>query len=245
MNTKNESHPLPNTTGPTPVDSWKMFDRIAGRYDFLNRLLSFRRDVGWRAFLCQHLPEQDDLRVLDLATGTADVLLAVDAQSGRVRTGVGLDRSAGMIQRAKQKIERTPHLAVLRGDAMHIAARDDSFDVVTIAFGIRNIPDVDRALKEMYRVLVPGGRVLILEFSLPENKPFRALYLWYFRNVLPVLGGWVSGNSTAYRYLNQSVEQFPYGEAFQELMHHAGFAEVRFFPLSLGIATLYRGEKKI
>ena len=224
-----------------------MFDRIAGRYDFLNRVLSFRRDVGWRRFLCRHLPEHGDLRVLDLATGTADVLLAVDAQSGRVKTGIGLDRSAGMIQRAKRKIEQTPaphRLSVLRGDAMHIAARDRSFDVVTIAFGIRNIPDVDRALEEMYRVLVPGGRALVLEFSLPENRPFRACYLWYFRNVLPVLGGLISGDATAYRYLNQSVEQFPYGEEFQNLMRNAGFAEVQFFPLSLGIATLYRGEKK-
>lgn len=240
---------VPNSeqaASPARTDVWRMFDRIAHRYDLLNRLLSMRQDVAWRKRLAKLLPERDDLRVLDLATGTGDVLLTLRAASSRVRSGVGMDMSGKMLYIGKDKFEdsgQASALQMVRGDAMRIAAAKETFDVVTISFGIRNVLDVDAALREMYRVLKPGGRVLILEFSLPDNPLMRSAYLLYFRNVLPRIGGLVSGDSYAYRYLNQTVETFPYGEAFATLMRNANFANVSMTQLTFGIATIYQGDK--
>lgn len=229
-----------------PRDTWRMFDRIAARYDLLNRLLSFRRDVAWRKRLCRHLPDRGGQRVLDLATGTADVLLSLFKNNAKVRSGVGMDPSAKMLALAKDKVEAR-HLGdkvhMLRSDAACIALEDGTFDAATMAFGIRNVADVGAALREIHRVLKPAGRALILEFSLPEGRCFRALYLFYFRHVLPRAGALVSGDGDAYRYLNASVEEFPYGQAFADLMRAAGFANVEAFPLTHGIATLYQGDK--
>jgi demethylmenaquinone methyltransferase/2-methoxy-6-polyprenyl-1,4-benzoquinol methylase len=232
---------------PTESESWKMFDRIAYRYDLLNRLLSFRQDVIWRKRMCNELPAGKDLRVLDLATGTGDVLLSLYKQSGRIKTGVGLDKSSGMLSYGHQKIKQhnpQNHLSLIRGDAMGMGIQSDYFDATSIAFGIRNVPDVPSALNEMYRVLKPGGRTLILEFSLPANRIIRTGYLMYFRHVLPRVGGIVSGDSQAYRYLNETVEQFPYGEAFAAMIREAGFHQVKAIPLTFGIATLYLGDKE-
>lgn len=227
-------------------DTRRMFDRIAHRYDLLNRLLSFRRDIAWRKALCNRLPNSPKQHVLDLATGTADVLLALRDQSDKVASGVGLDMSTGMLELGKRKIEQrnlNRQLSLLLGDAASIAVSDNSFDAATMAFGIRNVADVDAALVEIHRVLKPGGRVLILEFSLPRNAAIRCLYLFYFRHILPNLGGLISGDRSAYRYLNQSVEAFPYGQAFVQLIHKAGFSSVEATPLTFGIATLYQGDK--
>lgn len=235
-----------SASAPSAVHSWKMFDRIAFRYDLLNRLLSFRQDVGWRKQMARRLPAGDALRILDLATGTCDVLLGLYRYSGRVAKGVGLDMSANMLAHGSRKIAEqglTDCMSLVRADAETIAARDDTFDATTIAFGIRNVPDVVRALAEMRRVLRPGGRALVLEFSLPSNVVMRTIYLLYFRHVLPFVGGMISGDRTAYRYLNESVEQFPYGEAFCELMRNAGYRNVQATPMTFGIATLYEGEK--
>jgi len=232
---------------PTESESWKMFDRIAYRYDLLNRLLSFRQDVLWRKRMCKELPPGDDLNVLDLATGTGDVLLGLYKQSGRIKTGIGLDKSGGMLSYGHEKLKQknsNNDLSLMRGDAMSIGTQSNTFNATTIAFGIRNVPDVPRALREMYRVLKPGGRTLILEFSLPANWVIRTGYLQYFRHVLPRIGGIVSGDAQAYRYLNETVEQFPYGEAFSSMMRDAGFQQVKAFPLTFGIATLYLGDKE-
>jgi demethylmenaquinone methyltransferase/2-methoxy-6-polyprenyl-1,4-benzoquinol methylase len=223
-----------------------MFDRIAGRYDLLNRLLSGGTDVAWRRRMAKHMPNGENLRLLDLATGTGDVLLAMHKQCPRVQSGVGMDLSGGMLAVGRRKIvERglAESLRMVRADAVTLGARKDSFDAATIAFGIRNVPNVPRGLSEMHRVLKPGGRVLILEFSIPGNALLRAPYLFYFRHILPVIGGIISGDRTAYKYLNQTVEAFPYGEAFCDLMRNAGFRDVQAFPLTFGIATLYQGEK--
>jgi len=222
-----------------------MFDRIAPSYDLLNRLLSLRRDVAWRRRLARLLPEGDGLRVLDLATGTGDVLLALLTARRPAARGVGLDPAAGMLERAASKLaaRHLEHRAMLvRGDGARLAFRDASFDAVTIAFGIRNVADVPAVLAEMRRVLRPGGRALILEFSLPRQTAVRGAYLLYFRHVLPTLGGWFSGDAAAYRYLNRSVEAFPHGDAFCALMREAGFRAVRAHPLTFGIATIYQGE---
>lgn len=231
---------------PSKHDTWKIFDRIADRYDLLNRLLSFRRDVAWRKFLIRHLPSGECLRVLDLATGTADVLLALHADSDRVKRGVGADLSANMLARGRAKIARrglANELALVRTDAAAVGFRDGSFDAVTMAFGIRNVPDPVAALREVKRLLARDGRALILEFSLPRRAFLRGPYLFYFRHVLPRVGGLVSGDSQAYRYLNESVEEFPHGQAFLDLMTEAGFENVRAYPLTFGIATLYCGDR--
>ncbi len=223
-----------------------MFDRIAPTYDLLNRLLSFRRDIAWRRRLVAALPSGDRLRVLDLATGTGDVLLALAESPNRLARGIGLDMSAQMLMQAKPKLRRAQsasRLSLNRGDACAVGFAEQSFDAVTIAFGIRNVPDVPAALREMYRVLRPGGRALILEFSLPRNLLIRAGYLTYFRHILPAIGRLVSGDAHAYRYLNASVENFPYGDAFVSLMRDAGFASVRVEALTFGVATLYIGER--
>lgn len=222
-----------------------MFDRIAGRYDFLNHFLSLNRDKVWRKKLAEHLPSGQDLDALDLATGTADQLLALYA-SGRVGSGVGLDMAAEMMKIGRFKLAQRnleSQFALVRADAACLPFGASSFDVLSISFGIRNVLDVNVALREMVRVLRPGGRALILEFSLPRNLLLRKLYLFYFRQILPRLGGMISGDSRAYRYLNETVESFPYGEAFCALMSRAGFVNVKGTPLTFGIATLYQGDK--
>lgn len=220
-----------------------MFDRIAPRYDLLNRLLSMRRDVVWRKEMARQLPEGNALRILDLATGTADVLLSMVRHSSNIVHGVGLDMSHQMLVRGKPKIASDPRLSLMRADATCIAIPDRVFDAVTISFGIRNVLDVPEGLREMHRVLKPGGRALVLEFSLPANPLVRWGYLLYFRNVLPLVGGIISGDAKAYRYLNETVETFPYGEAFCTMMRNAGLENVSAKPLTFGIATLYRGDR--
>ena len=232
--------------GPSRHEVWQMFDRIAGRYDLLNRLLSFRQDVRWRKKLTQHLPEGSNLIVLDIATGTADVLLSLVHKNQQVDRGFGLDMAREMLNSGRKKIQEKSfedRLQLLPGDSQYLPFNSHSFHAVTIAFGIRNVIDTRLGLSEMYRVLKPGGRLLVLEFSLPNQGLFRKFYLFYFRKILPILGGLISGDAHAYQYLNQTVETFPYGEEFNHIMEEAGFQNVVDIPLSLGIASIYRGDK--
>lgn len=234
-----------NTSHPSRGDSWRMFDRVVGRYDFLNRVLSLRRDVAWRKRLARMLPEGDALRVLDLATGTGDVLLAALAARPGAACVLGLDMAGNMLARCREKLacaQASDAAKLVRGDVAVIAATDKTFDAVTMAFGIRNMPDVHVSLREAWRVLKPGGRLLILEFSMPR-KPFRWVYLLYLRHILPRVAGWISGDSAAYEYLNRTIEDFPFGDAFCRLMIEAGFRHVSATPLTFGIATLYVGER--
>lgn len=233
-------------TSPSRVNVGNMFDRIAHRYDLLNRLLSFGTDVRWRKRLASHLPEGSALEVLDLATGTADLLISMEKHCPRVQRGTGVDVSFGMLSFGLPKLRAlglAERFRLVRGDAMRLPLPSDRYDAVTISFGIRNVLDVHAGLCEMCRILKPGGRALVLEFSLPGNVLFRAGYLFYFRHVLPRIGALLSGDGHAYRYLNQTVETFPYGEDFCALMRDAGFRDVKAFPLTLGIATLYQGDK--
>lgn len=235
----------PAAKPPSRHDVWRMFDRIAPRYDLLNHLLSLNRDKRWRQQMSDLLPAGNNLCVLDLATGTGDQLLALH-DSGKVSIGVGLDMASEMMVIGTKKINArglADTLGMVRGDASNIPFDEKSFDVATITFGIRNLVDVRAGLCEMFRVLKPGGRALILEFSLPDNRVLRRLYLFYFRHLLPRLGAVISGDRQAYRYLNRTVETFPYGDEFCALMRDAGFAPVTAHPLTLGIATIYCGVR--
>lgn len=229
-----------------PQDVWGMFDRIAPRYDLLNRLLSGRRDVAWRRRLAACLPAGEALRLLDLATGTGDQILHLLDAGAALGPAVGMDMSEGMLAQGREKVARrglSSRITLRMGDATDIPSPADAFDAVTITFGIRNVGDVPRALSEMHRVLRPGGRALVLEFSLPGNPVVRAGYTLYLRHLLPLFGGLLSGDAAAYRYLNRTIEAFPYGEAFCALMRDAGFTAVSALPLTFGVATLYRGDK--
>lgn len=225
-----------------------MFDRIAGRYDFLNRSLSFGRDVSWRKRMRRYLPKNRPLKLVDLATGTADQILFLLDGKAEIAEAVGYDLSEEMLEIGRGKI-RERHLEdtvqLLTGDAMACPAADQSADVVTISFGIRNVLDVPTALRDMKRILQPGGTLCILECSLPANAFVRWGYLTYFRHVLPKIGGWVSGDAYAYNYLNKTVETFPCGEAFCQLMRAAGFEAVQAEPLTFGVATLYCGRRPL
>lgn len=230
---------------PERTESWRMFDRIARRYDLLNRLLSAGRDVAWRRRLARFMPAKPAIDLLDVATGTGDVLLELAALCPSIRSGRGVDLADNMLAIAGHKIRRLgfeTRLSVARGDASALPCAAESFDCVTIAFGIRNVVDVPGALAEMKRVLRPGGRLLVLEFSLPSSAAVRTAYLWYFRHVLPRLGGLISGDSYAYRYLNETVETFPYGEEFCSLLRKVGFVHVEHHPMTAGIATIYVGD---
>ena len=224
-----------------------MFDRISRRYDFLNRLLSLRQDVRWRRRMSALLPDKNNLDILDLAAGTADVLVMLSRQNDKIRLGVGMDMATRMLAIGRRKISRLKSASILKllpGDAAHLPFHNDRFDAVTIAFGIRNFTDVDQALDEIYTVLKANGRLIVLEFSLPTNGAFKSFYLFYFRNILPFIGSVISGDPAAYRYLNRSVEAFPYGTAFCDLLKRHGFADITSHPLTFGIATIYLGHKR-
>lgn len=226
-------------------ESFLIFDDIAGTYDLLNRCLSLGIDVLWRRRMMKELPAGNQLVALDLATGTGDVALELAAQKNVARVR-GLDLSKGMIELGKVKIQNKgfSDKAVLDiGDGVTVPVDDASQDVVTLSFGIRNFPDPQTSLKNIYRVLRPNGRALIMEFGLPKNFFVRAFYLFYFRKLLPFVGNLISGHGDAYTYLNKTVEDFPYDQDFLNWMKEAGFKNTRAISLSFGIAFLYIGEK--
>jgi demethylmenaquinone methyltransferase/2-methoxy-6-polyprenyl-1,4-benzoquinol methylase len=221
-----------------------MFDRIAPHYDLLNRVLSAGTDVRWRRRAVDFLEIPPPARVLDLCTGTADLLIEALGRDPR-SSGVGVDLSHGMLVRGAVKLARSGHAArsaLVGGDGERLPVRDSRFDGALVAFGIRNVGDPVAAMREVRRALRPGGRFVVLEFSMPGGV-FGVAYRFYFRHVLPRLGGMVSGDASAYAYLPASVARFPAPGAFAGLMREAGFEDVRWQPLTGGIACLHRGEK--
>lgn len=223
----------------------QMFDDIAGRYDLLNRLLSFGIDKRWRRFAVSQLSIPKHGRVLDIATGTCDVALEIAEQTDVSVRIIGEDFTQGMLVQGQVKLQSSPHgerISLVNAPCEAIPHPDETFDGITIAFGIRNVVDRQAGLREMFRVLKPGGRVVILEFSQPRSQLFRKIYYFYFQKVLPAIGGLISKRS-AYQYLPDSVLEFPCQQEFSAMMKDAGFARLQYVDLTFGIATVYVGDK--
>jgi demethylmenaquinone methyltransferase / 2-methoxy-6-polyprenyl-1,4-benzoquinol methylase len=252
----------------------EMFGQIAGRYDLLNRLLSLGIDQSWRRKTVKLVPPVGDGPILDVCTGTADLALAYWCGSKGTAAVVAADFCQPMLAIAREKCRRAgalagtssladdaqpgtaceqavahvgtvaPGITLLQADTLQLPFSDGMFQIVSVAFGLRNVADTDAGLREMVRVCRVGGRVAILEFSTPTAWPLGAIYGWYFRHVLPRIGQALARNrQAAYNYLPQSVGRFPQGEALAERMRAAGLAEVRHWPFTFGVATLYVGKK--
>ncbi|HZH68513.1 MAG TPA: bifunctional demethylmenaquinone methyltransferase/2-methoxy-6-polyprenyl-1,4-benzoquinol methylase UbiE [Chitinophagales bacterium] len=218
----------------------QMFNNISARYDFLNILLSMGIDRIWRRKLAKEIKQHQPINILDVATGTGD--LAVALVRTKAKKIVGVDISEGMLEVGKKKIaqlnlEKTIELQV--GDSEQLAFEDESFDAVTVAFGVRNFQNLEKGLSEIYRVLKPQAPLAILEFSKPTNWFYRRIYFFYFNNVLPFVGRMISKDARAYSYLPESVHAFPDGLKFKQILKNVGFKKVKLRKLTFGICTLY------
>jgi demethylmenaquinone methyltransferase/2-methoxy-6-polyprenyl-1,4-benzoquinol methylase len=224
----------------------QMFDRIAPAYDILNHLLSFGQDFSWRRRLAETVVKDRKLRVLDLATGTGDVMISLLDRNPNITEAVGLDVSEKMLALCLQKIIRrklSDRIKLIHANMAGNGLNDESFDVVTMGFGIRNTPDAFKTLTEIHRLLKEGGTALILEFSMPANRILKGFYLFYLRFFVPLLGRLLSGDNHAYRYLDTSIENFHRPDDFRRLMQKAGFSDISAKPLTFGVACLYQGTK--
>lgn len=220
-----------------------MFDAVAPRYDLLNRVLSLGIDRYWRTRAVRLLADEQPTRVLDVATGTADLAIKAERML-HPRQVVGIDLSAEMLQYGRKKLDRiglSPRISLVQGDAKDLPFSDDAFDAALVAFGVRNFEDLEAGLRGIRRVLRPGGRLVVLEFSRPRTFPIKQLYAWYSRHVLPRIGGALSPEQSAYEYLPRSVAAFPDGPDFLDRMADSGFTDLLWEPLTFGIASLYRG----
>ncbi len=224
----------------------RMFNNIAGKYDFLNHFLSMGIDKIWRKRVIKLLSHIDQPYILDVATGTGDLALLAHKRLGCKVTGV--DISTGMLNVAEKKIKDRgvkKFVTVVEGDSENLPFDDDSFDAVMVAFGVRNFENLNKGLIEMTRVLKPGGRMVVLEFSRPLSFPFKQLYFFYFKRMLPFFGGLISKDKAAYEYLPASVLNFPDGDAFDKELEAAGLKPLLRKKQTFGIATIYAAEKEM
>lgn len=223
-----------------------MFDNIAPTYDRLNHLLSMNIDRIWRRRTVNAVAKQQPSTVLDVATGTGDLALALAKRIDGARI-FGVDLSAEMLRVAQTKVESrglSERISLSQGDAEHLEFEDERFDAVTVAFGVRNFEDIDAGLREMHRVLRNGGLLVVLELATPKNRPFNALYKRYSHGVLPRIGGLVSSDDKAYEYLPASVDEFPSPERFLDMLNCAGFSDCKARSQSFGIAEIYTARKQ-
>jgi demethylmenaquinone methyltransferase / 2-methoxy-6-polyprenyl-1,4-benzoquinol methylase len=225
----------------------RMFAEIAGNYDRMNHVLSMNVDRYWRWRTVRIVSPSGDSPILDVCTGTGDLAIAYYKRAkGKVEV-IGGDFCPPMLEIARKKSSRqqgAASMTFVEADAQSLPFENDKFQIVSVAFGLRNVADTDQALREMARVCEPGGRVAVLEFSMPTLPVVKQFYGWYFRNILPCIGQLFAKNKEeAYRYLPESVGQFPMGEALAKRMREAGLKEVKYYPLTLGLATLYVGVK--
>lgn len=221
-----------------------MFNNIAGHYDFLNHFLSLGIDILWRKKAIRLLKDIHPKHILDIATGTGD--LALEALTLNPEKITGVDVSEGMLALGREKIKKRNlenKIELLLGDSENLPFESNTFDAITVAFGVRNFENLEKGLSDMYRVLKPGGRVVVLEFSKPKKFPVKQLYNFYFKNILPLMGKLISKDSSAYTYLPESVNAFPDGNNFLDILKSTGFKDARWISLTLGVAAIYVGKK--
>ncbi len=221
-----------------------MFNNISKRYDLLNHLLSLNIDKGWRTKVVKLVAADKPALVLDIATGTAD--LAIALAKGTSASITGVDISKGMLQVGRGKVQKRgldKKIVLVLGDSENLPYAVNTFDAITVAFGVRNFQNLQNGLRDMKRVLKPGGQLVVLEFSTPMYFPFKQLYWFYFKAVLPTIGKLISKDPRAYTYLPESVAAFPFGVAFENELIDAGLKPVYMKPVTFGIATIYQARK--
>lgn len=222
----------------------EMFNNISHRYDFLNHFLSLGIDILWRKKAIRLLKPDQPKQILDIATGTGD--FAVEALALNPDRIVGVDISSGMLEVGKQKMKRkkVDHIIDMQmGDSEKLLFEDNTFDATIVAFGVRNFENLKQGLSDMHRVLKPGGKAVIIEFSRPRTFPMKQLYSFYFKSILPIIGKLISKDQSAYTYLPESVDAFPDGQNFLDILSAVGYKKTECRPLTFGIASIYIGQK--
>jgi len=223
-----------------------MFDKIAFRYDFLNRFLSAGIDVSWRKKAIKQLQSLQPQILLDVATGTGDVAILAERML-KPKKIVGIDISQGMLDIGRKKIEKLGlqnKIELVKGDSEMIGFPDNTFDAITVAFGVRNYQNLEKGLADMLRVLKPGGKLVVLEFSRPKQVLFKGVYNLYMNTIAPGFGKLIAKNKDAYQYLNDSVQRFPEGEQFLDILKNVGYSATYSKVLTLGICSIYCGSKQ-
>ena len=221
-----------------------MFNNISPRYDLLNHLLSLGIDIQWRKKAIKLLNTIKPKTILDVATGTAD--FAIQSLSLNPEKVTGIDISDGMLEIGREKIKKKKLdniITLENGDSENLQFKDNNFDAVIVAFGVRNFENLENGLASMHRVLKKGGKVVILEFSKPASFPFKQIYNFYFKSILPIIGNVISKDNSAYTYLPESVQAFPQGAIFLDILNKTGFNQTECIPLTFGICSIYTGIK--
>jgi demethylmenaquinone methyltransferase/2-methoxy-6-polyprenyl-1,4-benzoquinol methylase len=223
----------------------QMFDTISGNYDGLNRVISFGIDIKWRKKVLKLVSDKNPKTVLDIATGTGD--LAILMTNTSAKKIIGLDISAGMLEVGRNKIKAknlSDKIEMILADSENMPFEDNTFDAITVAFGVRNFENLEKGLAEILRVLKPNGIFVILETSVPDKTPYKQGYTFYSKNILPLIGKLFSKDNSAYQYLSESASVFPYGEALNNILRKIGFIEVKSMPQTFGVASIYSASKK-
>ena len=223
----------------------QMFDNISGNYDGLNKVISFGTDAKWKKKILKMVADKQPKSILDIATGTGD--LAILFATTSAQEIIGLDISQGMLDIGKKKIEAqklTSKIQMVLGDGEKIPYPDNYFDVITVAYGVRNFENLEKGLSEILRTLTPGGQFIILETSVPTKFPFKQGYAFHSKVILPLVGKLFSKDQSAYTYLSNSANEFPFGEVLNNILRKIGFIEVKPPPPPLGVATIYQASKK-
>lgn len=222
----------------------KMFDTISDNYDRLNRIMTFGTDIGWRKNVVKMVNDIQPHSILDIATGTGD--LAIMMARTTAERIVGLDLSEGMLQVGKEKVRALQlenKIEMLWGDSENLPFQDNTFDAITVSFGVRNFENLEKGLSEILRVLKPNGIFVILESSVPTKFPFKQGYNIYTKTIVPLMGKLFSKDQKAYEYLQESMKNFPYGEALNQILRSVGFKNVQHYPQTMGVATIYSSRK--
>lgn len=242
---KNTITPYKNSTEGKKNQVTQMFDTISGSYDDFNRIISLGSDIKWRKFVVSKVAEIQPKTILDVATGTGDLAIALTEIKGAKITG--LDISEGMLSVGKEKVVKknlSDRIEFIHGDSEKLPFEDAHFEAVTVSFGVRNFENLEKGLSEIYRVLKPNGRLVILETSVPEKFPFRQGYFFHTKVLIPLIGKFFSKDRSAYKYLSDSAAAFPYGKKFKSILDKIGYTQTQYFPKTLGgVATIYVGNK--